>query len=165
MINIGMQMYNQLTELDINGIPQPSLAESWDTKSGGKEWVFKIRKGVTFHNGKEVTAADVVYSMEHHHGPDSKSPAKPLMSPIATIKATDKYEVTFALESANAEIHYLLSDYHLCVGPEGSNFQDGIGTGAFILDSFKPGDRTITKRNPNYFISDRGFVDSVESVV
>jgi peptide/nickel transport system substrate-binding protein len=149
MINVGMQLYNQLTELDIKGVPQPSLAESWDVKSGGKEWVFKIRKGVTFHNGKELTAADVVYSMEHHHGPDSKSPAKPLMASMSTIKATDKYEVTFTLDSANAEIHYLLSDYHLSIGPDGSNFLDGIGTGALNHISLHPGERKNNKRKKN----------------
>jgi peptide/nickel transport system substrate-binding protein len=161
---IGHQLYNTLTELDEHLKAQPELAESWDAKSGAREWVFKLRKGVTFHNGKELTAADVVYSINHHRGKDSKSPVKALLESVTDLKVTDKDEITLTLDSGNADMPILMAERRLLIGPEGSSFTDGVGTGAFILQSFQPGVRTLTKRNPNYWRRDRGFVDSVETL-
>src|SRR5258708_27957780 len=78
----GHQMYNLLIETDEKVRLVPSLAESWEAKPGAVEWMIKIRKGVTFHNGKELTAADVVHSLNHHRHKDSKSGAKGLLEPF-----------------------------------------------------------------------------------
>src|SRR5262249_42493704 len=80
------------------------------------------------------------------------------------IKATDKRELTFTLNAGNADLSYILADYHLAVMPDGAPYDKGIGTGAFILEDFQPGVRTLVKRNPNYWNPDRGFVDSVETL-
>ncbi|MEA2782439.1 MAG: peptide/nickel transport system substrate-binding protein [Rhodospirillaceae bacterium] len=160
----GHQLYNLLIETDDKVRLVPSLAESWEARAGAAEWVIRIRKGVTFHNGKELTAADVVHSLNHHRKKDSKSGAKALVSGMTDIKTSDKHEVTITLDGANADLPYLLSVYQLCIGPEGSAFNDGMGTGPFILETFQPGVRGITKRNPNYWRSDRAFVDSVETI-
>ena len=66
----------------------PHLAESWSASPDAKRWVFKIRSGVTFHNGKSLTAADVVYSLNLHRGKDSKSGAKGYLTSVTDIKAT-----------------------------------------------------------------------------
>ncbi|MBI3898265.1 MAG: ABC transporter substrate-binding protein [Gammaproteobacteria bacterium] len=167
---LGLQLYNTLVEInvgdDLRSKPTayPALAESWDTKPGAKEWIFKLRKGVTFHNGKMLTPADVVYSINHHRGSDSTSGAKPLLSSVVDVKAAGKNEIIFTLDNGNADLPYLLADVHLCIVPEGSKFTDGVGTGAYLLETFTPGVRAITKRNPNHFRSDRGFVDSVETL-
>ncbi|MEA2779372.1 MAG: peptide/nickel transport system substrate-binding protein [Rhodospirillaceae bacterium] len=161
---VGMQFYNTLLEVDENNVVKPSLAESWEAKEGAKVWVVKLRKGVTFHNGKELTAADVVYSYNHHRAKDSKSPAKAILAAVDDIKASDKYEITFTLSAGNADLPYILADYHICIVPEGVPHDKGIGTGAFILQKFEPGVRAITKRNPNYWNSNRGWVDSVETL-
>lgn len=160
----GQQFYNQLVEVDSKLGLVPVLAESWDVKPGAKEWVFKIRKGVTFSNGQDLTAADVVFSLNHHRGPDSKSPGKVLLAPISELKASDKHEVTIALDNGNADLPYLLTSYLLCIGPDGGSFKDGLGTGSFIVEKFEPGIRLLSKRNPNNWRSDRGFADSVETL-
>ncbi|MBI3898266.1 MAG: ABC transporter substrate-binding protein [Gammaproteobacteria bacterium] len=166
----GLQLYNTLVEVHVgSGLRakpevQPSLAESWEPKPGAKEWVIKLRKGVTFHNGKTLTPADVIYSLNHHRRGDSQSGAKALLMSVVDIKATTKNELIITLDNGNADLPYLLADYHFCIGPEGSTFTDGIGTGAYILESFDPGVRTTSKRNPNHFRSDRGFVDSIETL-
>ena len=66
-------MSNGLTEVDAKGNITPDVVESMEPSDGAKKWVFKIRKGVTFHNGKSLTADDVVASYHHHMGPASKS--------------------------------------------------------------------------------------------
>jgi len=161
---LGPQFYNSLVELDVHNQAQPSLATSWEAKPGAAVWVVKLRKGVTFHNGKEMDAQDVVYSYNHHRGPDSKSGAKSTLEQITEMKATDKYELTFTLSAGNADLPYILADYHLGIMPDGAPTDKGIGTGAFILQEFQPGVRALTKRNPNYWNPDRGFVDTVETL-
>jgi peptide/nickel transport system substrate-binding protein len=164
MLCFGPQLYDTLSVVDERVAVKPALAESWAPKAGVKEWVFKLRKGVTFHNGKSLTSADVVYSINHHRGKDSRSGAKAVVASIADIKATAPDEVTITLDGGNVDLPYLMSDWHLGIVPEGSRF-DGMGTGPFVLESFKPGVRARTKRNTNDWRSDRGYVDSVESIV
>jgi peptide/nickel transport system substrate-binding protein len=161
---VGHQVYNTLIELDQKNLPQPALAESWEPKPGAKEWVVKIRKGVTFSNGKPLTAADVIHTLNFHGKADSTSAAKPLVGAIKEMKATDTHEITFTLAGADADFPYTLADYHLCIGPEGSNFLDGIGTGPYILDELEAGVRAASHKNPNYWRTDRAFVESVETL-
>lgn len=164
MNTVGQQLYDCLTVIDENVKVRPALAESWSTRPGAKEWIFKLRQGVTFHNGKPVTAADVVYSINHHRGTETKSGARALVASIVELKATDKHEIAITLDSGNADMPYILADVHLGIVPEGSKFTDGVGTGAFVLESFEPGVRTRMKRNPNDYRTNRGYVDLTETV-
>ncbi len=74
-------MSNSLTEVNAKGDIVGDVAESFEPSDGAKKWVFKLRKGLTFHDGKEVTANDVVASFRHHTREDSKSAAKSLLAP------------------------------------------------------------------------------------
>ncbi|MEZ5774440.1 MAG: ABC transporter substrate-binding protein [Hyphomicrobiaceae bacterium] len=145
---------NSLTEIAPDGSAVPDLAESMEPSDGAKKWVFKIRKGVTFHDGKTVTADDVLASYAHHRTEDSKSPAKSLLKPVTSIKADGPDTVVFELEAGNADFPYLVSDYHIPIMPakDGKvDWQSGIRTGAFILEKFDPGVKATFKRNPNYY--------------
>ena len=75
VVNQG-QLRNTLVEIDHKAEPIPELAESWEATPDAKKWVFKLRKGVEFHNGKTMDADDVIYSINHHRGKDTKSAAK-----------------------------------------------------------------------------------------
>jgi peptide/nickel transport system substrate-binding protein len=161
---VGHQFGNCLVEIDSKGQAIPELAESWEAKPGATEWVFKLRKGVTFHNGKEMTAKDVVYSLNHHRGEGSKSGAAGVMKPITDIKETGPHEITVTLNSGNADLPYVMGDFHLLIIPEGTPFDAGLGTGPFVRESFDPGSRTVMKRNPNYWKSGHGHVDVVETL-
>jgi len=163
VVNQG-QIRNTLVEIDHESNPIPELAESWEATPDAKKWVFKLRKGVTFHNGKTMDAEDVVYSINHHRGADTKSAAKGIIEPIADIKADGKDTVIFTLTGGNADFPYILSDYHLTISPAGSNFLDGIGTGGYILKAYEPGVRCFVVRNPNYFKPDRAHFDEVETL-
>ena len=95
----GFMFYNGLTVLDGSLTPQPALAEEFTTKDA-KTWVFKLRKGVTFHDGKPLTPADVVFSIMRHKDAATASKAKVLADQIETVKATGPNEVTFRLTLA-----------------------------------------------------------------
>ena len=104
--------------------------------------------------------------MNHHRGKDSKSAAKGIVDPIKDIKADGKDAVVFTLEGGNADFPFILSDYHLTIFPADTKniAQDGIGTGGYILVSFEPGVRALTKRNPNYWKEGRAHFDEVETI-
>ncbi|MFN0191155.1 MAG: ABC transporter substrate-binding protein [Aestuariivirga sp.] len=159
---------NSLTEVDAKGNITPDLAESFEPADGAKKWVFKLRKGSTFHNGKPVTAADVVASIEHHRGENSKSAAKALLTSIKSIKADGDNTVIFELDGGNADFPFTVSDYHLPIMPrndDGSvDWQSGIRTGAYTLEKFEPGVSATFNKNPNYYKSDKGWFDRVEFV-
>ena len=128
--------------------------------------MFKLRKGATFHDGKPVTADDVVASILHHRGADSKSAAKSLLEPVTAVKADGTETVIFELAGGNADFPYIVSDYHIPIMPKKddgtADWSSGIRTGAYKLEKFEPGVIATFKKNPNYFKSDKGWFDAVE---
>ncbi|MCW2241181.1 ABC transporter substrate-binding protein [Azospirillum canadense] len=162
---VNYTLYNTLVEIAPNGQAVPEIAESWDIGPGAKSWVFNIRKDVTFHNGKEMTADDVVHSLRRHMGADTKSGAAGLLKEIESIEKLDKHQVRVQHATGNADLHYLLSDYHLAIVPAETTTVDGVGTGGYVLQTYEPGVRFVAKRNPNYWKEGRAHVDEVEFVV
>lgn len=153
---------NSLVEIDADGQPVPELAESWESTPEAKKWIFKLRKGVEFHDGKSMDADDVIYSLNWHRKEGTKSAAKTLVESIVGMKKEDKHTVAFELESGNADFPFTLSDYHLVVGPAETDLSKGVFTGAYVIQDFEPGVRAFATRNPNYFKSDRAWFDEVE---
>ena len=161
----GYGLRGHLAEVSNTGELIGDLAESWEASDDATQWTFKLRQGVEFHNGKTMDANDVVASINHHRGAESKSAAKPLVDPITDVKADGKDTVVFTTEAGNADFPYIMSDYHLPVMPakdDGVDWQSGVGTGAFALESYEPGVRATMKRNPNYYKDGRGHFDQVE---
>ena len=165
MISVGRATRDSLVEVGQDNTAQPALAESWEARPDARTWYFKLRKGVEFSNGKTMTAEDVVASINVHRGEDSNSGAKGVFAPIEDVSIDGDY-VVVALESANADFPYLLTDYHMNVVPavDGKpDLQSGIGTGLYKVVEFEPGVRTLLERHPNAWQTDDfGFVDSAE---
>lgn len=157
------QLYNQLVRMGNDMRPQPALAESWEPDGTATDWVFKIRKGVTFHNGKSMTSADVVYSIKRHLGEKTESRIKAYMAQIAEVKAEDDHTVRIKIRSPNAEFPVLFSGVRAGIVPDGhTDFDKPIGTGPFKFKEFKPGIRSVFVRNENYWRDPYPFVDAVE---
>ena len=166
-LDINWQLRNNLVEIDHEFNPIPELAESWEASPDAIQWTFKLRKGIEFHNGKTLDAEDVIDSINHHRGEDSKSAAKGIVDPIKDIKADGKHTVVFTLDGGNADFPFIMSDYHLSIFPAGTKgveFEKGIGTGGYILESWEPGVRALAKRNPNYWKEGRAHFDEVETL-
>ena len=134
-IAMDYSLFNHLTEVDVDGQLIPELAESWEASDDASQWTFKLRKGVEFHNGKTLTADDVVASINHHRGEDTKSAAAKIVAPITDVKSDGADTVVFKLESGNADFPFIVSDYHLAICPgqgrQGIDWQSGIGTGGY----------------------------------
>ncbi len=165
--NLNWQIRNNLVEIDHNFKPIPELAESWGSSADAKVWTFKLRKGVEFHNGKTLTSEDVIFSINHHLGEKSQSGAKGILKTIESIKADGKNEVVFKLSGGSADFPFLLGDYHLSICPAGTSGQEwekGVGTGGYVLESWEPGVRAFATRNPNYWKEGRAHFDEVETL-
>ncbi len=118
------------------------MAESFEPADGAKKWIVKIRKGITFHDGRSLTSEDVVNTINYHIGADSKSPAKSVLSSITGVKADGPDTVVFELTGGNADFPFLLTDYHLSIYPSKDGKIDwaaGIGAGPYVMKSFEPG--------------------------
>ena len=117
MITTGNSFRNNVTEIGPNNDLQGALAESWETGDDASTWIFNLRKGVEWHNGKSLEAEDIIVSMNLHRGEDTKSGAKGVVSGVKDIQADGKDRVVFTLNSPNADFPYILTDYHLNIVP------------------------------------------------
>lgn len=155
-------LYNRLLFLDESGLPQLELAELIDTRDA-LTWTVTLRKGVLFHDGRTLSADDVAYSLKRHLDPAVGSKVARIAKQIADVKVIDPLTVQIILSGANADFPTILAMHHFMIVPNGTtDFSKGIGTGAFKLDVFEPGVRSIMKRNETYFKDQKAYVDSFE---
>jgi ABC-type transport system substrate-binding protein len=151
--------------------PQGDLAESW-TQADDLTYVFKLRPGIKFHNitpvsGRELTAQDIIYSYERIR---QKRSYASLLASIAKMEAVDPSTLKLTLAQPDADILDNLAQNTLPVVPHerdemsGGNLDEPplIGSGGFLLDSFVKGQGFKTKRNPDYYIKGRPYVDGIE---
>jgi len=157
---------NTLTQIGVGGSLDPCLATSWEASSDAKQWTFELRKGVEFHNGKSLTTDDVIASINHHLGEDSKSFVKPIAEEISGLKADGKNRLVFDLVAGNADFPYMMASAGFSVCPAtadgGIDWQSNIGTGGYVLKEYEPGIKAGLTRNPNYWRDDRAWASDVE---
>ena len=163
----GRVHYNSLVQFNDDLTVRPELATSWESNANATEFTFELERGVTFHDGKDFTADDVVYTMHQHLGEDSVSIGKALVTMVREWKKVDKHTVKVVLDSPNADLPIILGTFNFKIIQENAHddpnyFNKGIGTGPFITTEFKPGiiDRAV--RNPNYW-RDGPYLDEVHT--
>lgn len=163
MQHLQWQLRNNLIEIGAGGVLVPELATSWEPNDDLTVWTFKLRQGVEFHNGKTLDANDVVFSINMHRGEASISQSKALVAVISDVQATAPDEVTITLNGPNASFPPIMALTNLVIVPaDDMNFDAGIGTGGYILETYDPGVKSIVRRNPNYWKSGRAHFESVE---
>lgn len=155
IFNTLVEAHGPLNEL------RPGLARSWEGSEGGKRWVFDLVEGATFHDGRPVTAADVIYSLRSHDAEDSRSNSRSIVASIAEAKAESPARVVLDLHEANYLFPAMLTNYALCIIPDGTTAYDGIGSGPYKITRFSAGEVIEAARNENYFKSDAAWIDQV----
>jgi len=158
----------------------PVLAESWKPNADGSVWTFKIRQGVKFHNGRTLTGADVVATMNRLADPANGSVALSAFAGALSkggARLLDDYTVAFELDAPNGNFPYLVSsdNYNAIILPAdyaGGFERNFIGTGPFRLEHFTPKARASFVRNEDYWgpkaLPDRtlfSFYDSTQAQV
>ena len=160
----GTARHGFLTEVAADGSLIGELAESWEASDDALTWTFKLRQGVTFHSGKDLTPEDVIASINHHRGDQSTSAAKPFVDPITEMRVDGPY-VRITLADGNADFPFVMSDYHLPIMPGVDGKIDPMssdGCGAYSVTEYDPGVRASMLRNPNYWKDGRAHFDGVE---
>jgi peptide/nickel transport system substrate-binding protein len=161
-------MYSRLTRLDAQMHPQPDLAEKWETSPDGKTYTFHLRPGVKFHNGRDLTSADVKYTYERIINPDTASIAKSFFDPIDHIDAPDPATVVIVLKAPNTP--FLVNTSATWAGIVAKEIVDAnngdlnkvdAGSGPFALQEWTPDTRTVLVRNPDYYVPGQPAADKI----
>jgi peptide/nickel transport system substrate-binding protein len=154
------------------------LAESWTQGPDQKTYEFKLRRGVKWHNkppvnGRELTADDVVFSVNHFLTVKGNANAY-MLKAVDKVEATDKYTVKFTLKEPFVWFLDMISNPHAVaivakevVEKYGDlkKPESVIGTGPWMLDSYRPNVGLSYVRNPNYFIQGLPYIDRIEATV
>lgn len=155
-------MYNGLVTQDYDTKLKPDLAEKWDISDGSKVYTFHLRRGVKFHNGREMVADDVVYSLQRLLDPNTQAPLAGYFSSIDKVETVDKYTVKVSLKVPDSSLLYKLSNRRPAVimakevvTANGGNLKSAdAGTGPFKLTEFIPDVSVKLQRFSDYFEKD-----------
>ncbi len=153
------------------------LAESW-TQPNETTYVFKLRRGVRWQNkppvnGRELTADDVVYSVERFKTVTGNANAY-MLSSVDKVEAPDKYTVKFTLKEPYVWFLDMLANSHAvaiiakeCVEKFGDlkKYESAVGSGPWMLDSYRPNVGYTFVRNPNYFVTGQPYIERIEVAV
>ncbi len=149
-------MYDSLLEWDRDLIIQPSLAESYETPDD-TSYIFHLRKGVLFHDGVEMKAADVKYSLELAKEPPPPGGPVPFLGNIGTVEVVDDYTVKVTMTKVDPTIPgFLAWGHYTPIVPAGiydrlNVLSEGIGTGPFKLVEYVQDDVIVYEANPAYW--------------
>ncbi|SNB71588.1 peptide/nickel transport system substrate-binding protein/oligopeptide transport system substrate-binding protein [Arboricoccus pini] len=162
---------------------EPSLAENYEVAPDGKTFTFKIRPGVKFHNGREVVASDVKYSIERAVDPKTQGPGAGFFSSIEGfedltggkskelkgIEVVDDHTVRFHLSRPDATFLHVMAINFAGVVPKeevekwGADFgKHPVGSGPFIFKEWDLGQKLVFAKNPDYFIKGLPKLDGYE---
>ncbi len=130
--------FEGLITKDVDGQYQPALASSWEPNEDATSWTINLREGVKFHDGTEMTGADVAYSLMRLTDPEVNSPLLASFELLQSVDVVSDYEVVANLDPANVDFPELLTAYQAAIMRENGGEtigEDGIGTGPFKLSS------------------------------
>ena len=160
------QLYDRLVTRDSNFKLVNELADSFTPNKTGNVWTIRVKKGVKFHNGRELTADDVIFTINRVLDPATKAIRAGALSGVDTAKTkkVDKYTVSITLKSANVTFDEIFSNYAMGIVPVGYNPASPVGTGPFKYKSFTPGVKSVYTKNTAYWRTGEPYVDSVEII-
>src|SRR6266851_3948097 len=169
--------YNTLLRVDPNERsgtkPYPSLAESWTVSPDGLTYTFKLRKGVKFHDGSEMTSEDVKASYDKIIFPPAgvKSLRKSAYETVEAVEAPDPYTVRFRLKRPESSMLLNLASpwnwiYKADILAKDIHWYEKnvMGTGAFVFVEHVKGSHLVGKKNPEYWDKGKPYLDSFRAI-
>ncbi|MGE5216077.1 MAG: ABC transporter substrate-binding protein [Chloroflexota bacterium] len=152
-VRIGNLIYNSLLRADTQGRLQPELAEDW-RQLDDRTYLFSLRNGVRFHDGKPLTAADVKFTYESILNPRNQSPLSGALKPLQSVEQTASHQLRFHLSAVHAPF---IEQFSLGIVPFGSKGAAGgdlrppLGSGPFAVETIDSGEKVTLKANPDYW--------------
>ena len=161
-------IYSYIVQADKDLRIQPDLAEKWEISPDGKTYTFSLRKGVKFHNGRELVADDIKYSIERIRDPNKASQGKGLVASIDTVDASDKYVAKVMLKEPDSGLlAALASAWGAIVAKEvveangGSLDKADAGSGPYMIDEWVPNQSLKLKKFADYYDKNVGYLDGI----
>jgi peptide/nickel transport system substrate-binding protein len=157
------QLNEPLIGFDAEAHLVPILAEELTPTADATMWTLKLKSGITFHDGKPLTADDVIYSFQRIVDPKAPLPGAVPMSAVdvAGMKKLDSLTVQIPCKTPYAILDQLVANYYYNIVPKGYDPKHPVGTGPFKFQSFTPGQQSTFVRNENYWRSGEPYVDTV----
>ena len=149
-VMINSNIYEGLTVLDKNLAVAPGVAESWTVSPDGLAYVFNLNPKATFHNGKAVTPADVIASLNRVKDTKTASPYAIRFGMVADASVTGANQVTFKLSAASAPLLSQLSVLAIMPAEPGDVQKVPIGTGPFKFKEWVPDTHILLERHEQY---------------
>jgi peptide/nickel transport system substrate-binding protein len=149
-------VYDTLLATDATGAPVPNLAKSWEVSSDGLQYTFKLASGVKCHDGTELDANDVKYTVDRAFDAAKSSVTKASWGPITKTEVVDPLTVRLTLETPFVAMIPFLADSFSSIicdsnaGKDGFGSTVAIGSGPWSLESWNKGDRIVLDRNSEY---------------
>jgi len=148
-------IYEGLTRFASDGSVIAGLAESWDISEDGLTYTFNLHSGVKYHDGADMTASDVVWSLNRARAEDSTNAQKGLFANIADVSATDDTTVVVTLSAPTGNFLFNMAWGDAVVLNEGDDIEAlktaPNGTGAFTFGNWVQGDSITLSRNEAYW--------------
>jgi peptide/nickel transport system substrate-binding protein len=151
---------------DFNVVYDNALAEEVEAKAADL-YVIRLKEGIEFHNGKPVTADDVIYSFQRRLDPDlGLAPALAALLDASGLSKVDDRTVQVQLKQKAVTFLNGLAEYTATVVPTGYKREDPVqvGTGPYMLKSFTAGAESVHEKNPNYWDSGKPYLDEVQII-
>jgi peptide/nickel transport system substrate-binding protein len=165
----ALNVYDRLTRTTPKLTIENVLADSVEGNADATQWQVKIKDGITFHDGKPLTADDVLHTLRRI-GTDKKQPffASLDMFDFGRARVVDGLTLDLPLTRPYGDMPRLLSSRFLGIVPDGTRRIETLeqvnGTGPFRLESFTPGERSVLRRNDQYWMEGQPYVDEVQLI-
>ena len=168
----GELMYSGLVRVGPDMVPRPDVAESWTVNDDATEFKFKLREGVKYHHGPEVTAEDAAATIAAVLNPDFASPGRKNVGPIASAEATGRHELTVKLDGSFADLLVTLGHPSARIVPAemlGKGVEaiaaGDYGCGPFKLVDYDPARILKVERYDGYHFPEQPYLDGVEQIL
>ncbi len=147
------QLYDSLVKYDENGQIVNSLAEEITPNKDATLWTIRLRPGITWHNGKDLTADDVMFTFNRITNPKAPLIGAPTLSALDTknMKKLDTLTLQVPMHTPFSTFVETLPNYTYFIVPVGFDLKHPVGTGPFKFQSFQPGQQSTFVRNENYW--------------
>ena len=152
-------MFESLLTIDENGKIQPNLAESWKISEGGKLYTFKVRRGVKFHNGQEMTAEDLKFAIDYTMNPKNSGYGIRFLRTVNQVETEGKYTLRMRLKKPNPAFLSFLTSIRAFSAVPKESLPEGVrkvrgfppGTGPFKFVEWRPNQRIVLERFDGYW--------------
>jgi peptide/nickel transport system substrate-binding protein len=157
------QLYEPLTRYDQNAQVEYVLAEELEPNANATVWTIRVRPGVTFHDGKPLTADDVLYSLRYITNAKHPYQGASMLAALdlGSARALDRVTLRVPCHRPFSILPDVLADTITSIIPEGYDSAQPVGTGPFKYKSFTPGESSTFVRNPDYWQAGLPYVDEV----